>query len=415
MKRHPSSFRVPPLRMLTILFVLAVVLTVPVSQVPAVYAKELTTEEQALSFLEDVVMLDLEKYNVTVRTGFENYSTYWGVLPLGGARCDLESENSKLRAGFRYENYTLTYFHLYVNEGSPLFTQPPSANFLERADAFLGRYQDYLGTSDCQELRNILSTVTEEENLTTTVGNVRFELTTYLSSAELRWDITVNGADYTKLSFTFLSNGEFAFSDTRHLYEIGSTDLNISREEAISIAREQLANLSLSYTVVDEPVGTALYTMCREPLVLYPYWSVSLYFDRVYPGNVIGFTFEIWAETGEIINGRLNTLLGGFPPEDSANPTTPNTPSLMPSEVPQGQSLDQTEAPNNSPPDNELPTEGTPTNQPPPESDTSSPLNTYLIAGAAASLAAISAISLLVYFKKRKHQPIPSPTTPNNN
>ena len=415
MKRHPSSFRVPPLRMLTILFVLAVVLTVPVSQVPAVYAKELTTEEQALSFLEDVVMLDLEKYNVTVKTSFENYSYSWGVLPRGSVRCTLQSNESVLRAAFTFENYTLAWFSLYIDEGSPFFTQPPSTNILERVDTFLQRYQNYLGTSDCQEMRNILATVDEVESMTTTVNHLRFALSKETSSTQFRWDYTYNGADYTRLIITLEDDGEFAFVDNRHVYEIGSTDLNISREEAISIAREQFDNLSLSYTVVDEPVGAALYTMCREPLVLYPYWSVSLYFDRVYPGNVIGFTFEIWAETGEIINGRLNTLLGGFPPEDSANPTTPNTPSLMPSEVPQGQSLDQTEAPNNSPPDNELPTEGTPTNQPPPESDTSSPLNTYLIAGAAASLAAISAISLLVYFKKRKHQPIPSPTTPNNN
>jgi hypothetical protein len=312
--------------------ILMLVLVFPLLQVPTAYSAELTTEEKALAFLEDVVMLDMKKYNVTVRTGFENYSTSWGVLPLGGARCNLESDDSKLRASFRFENYTLTYFHLYVYDGSPLFTQLPSANFLERADAFLGRYQDYLGTSECQELRNMLSTVTEEKNLTTTVNNVRFELTKYSSSAELRWDITFDGADYTRLSFYFMSSGEFGFSDTRNLYEIGSTDLNVSREEAISIARERAAYLPwkagmgnetvevTAYTIVDEPVGAALYTRCREPLVLYPYWSVTLYLDKVYPGNVIGFTFEIWADTGEIINGRLNTLMGGIPPEDSTEP-----------------------------------------------------------------------------------------------
>jgi hypothetical protein len=309
--------------------VLVLVLGFLLTQVPMAYSAELTTEEKALAFLEDVVMLDIEKYNITVRTGFENYSTSWGVLPLGGAGIDLESNSSKLRANFTFENYTLTYFHLYVRKGSPLFTQQPAANFLERADAFLRRYQDYLGTSDCQELRNILSTVTEEKNLTMTVDNVRFELIKEPSKTRLRWDITYNGADYTKLSFSLRSSGEFAFSDTRHLYEIGSTELNVSREEAISIAREQTRYLPwkvgtgdetvvvTDYTIVDEPLGAALYTRCREPLVLYPYWSVTLYLDKVYPGNVIGFTFQIWADTGEIINGRLNTLLGGIPTQDS--------------------------------------------------------------------------------------------------
>jgi hypothetical protein len=316
--------------------ILTVFLVFLLIQVPTAYSAELTTEEEALAFLEDVVMLDMTKYNVTVRTGFENYSTHWGVLPLGGARCNLESDDSKLRVSFRFENYTLTYCHLYVLAGSPLYTQPPPANFLERADAFLERYQDYLGTSDCQEMRNILSTITEEKNLTTTLDNVRFKLTKYSSSAKLRWHITFHGAEYTRLSFYFTRNGEFAFSDTRNLYEIGTTDLNVSREEAISIAREQAKYLPwksgtgnetvevTSYTIVDEPLGASLSTRCREPLVLYPYWSVTLYLDKVYPGNVIGFTFQIWADTGEIINGRLNTLMGGIPPQGSEEPTDSN-------------------------------------------------------------------------------------------
>jgi hypothetical protein len=251
--------------------------------------------------------------------------------------CNLISNESKLRIGFVFENYTLTGFHLYVNKGSPLFTQQPSANVLDRADAFLGRYENYLGTSDCQELRDILSTVTEEKNLTATVDNVRFELTKKPSKTKLRWDITYNGADYTNLGFSLRSNGEFAFGDTRNLYEIGTTDLNVSREEAISIAREQAKYLPwkagtgnetvevMNYTVVDEPLGAALYTRCKEPLVLYPYWSVTLYLDKVYPGNVIGFTFQVWADTGEIINGRLNTLMGGIPPQTSEPPTEPDT------------------------------------------------------------------------------------------
>jgi len=323
--------------------ILMLVLVFPLLQVPTAYSAELTTEEKALDFLEDVVMLDMKKYNVTVRTSFENYSTYWGSLYMEDVRCNLESNESKLRIGFVFENYTLTGFHLYVNKGSPLYTQPPSTNSLERADTFLGRYENYLGTSECQELRNMLSTVTEEKNMTTTVNNVRFKLTKEPSKTKLRWDITYNGADYTKLSFSLRSSGEFAFSDTRHLYEIGSTDVDVSREEAINIARERAAYLPwkagmgdetvevTDYTIVDEPVGASLYTRCREPLVLYPYWSVTLYLDKVYPGNVIGFTFQIWADTGEIINGRLNTLLGGIPPEEPTEPSTiPEFPSWTP-------------------------------------------------------------------------------------
>lgn len=399
-----------PIKRFTAILFLVAVLILSLSQVPTVYSEELTTEEQAWSFLKDVLLLDTEKYNVTVKSGFENYSIDWGVIPLGGVRYTLESYDSKIRVGFTFENYILTYCKLSVLEGAPLYLQSSSTNVFERADTLLQRYQAYLGTADCQEMRSILATVNEVKNMTTTVNNLRFELTEDTKAVGMRWDYTYNGADYTKLSFTFQKNGEFTFSDTRYLYEIGGTELTISREKAISIARERAKNLPwkatignetievLNYTVVDEPVDAALYTTCKEPFVLYPYWSVTLYLDQVYPGNVYGFTFEIWADTGEIINGKLNTLLGGGSPDDQTETSASNTQSIDSSKIWPEQITTQTEQPPNALLDQELPGDVTPSGQSVPD-NADSQQNTHLIVIAA--VIGLAILLVAIAFRKR--------------
>lgn len=307
---------------LKFVLILAVALTLSAINVPTILAAELTTEDNALEFLEDVILLDMTKYNVTLEVFPENYSTYLENLYLENVRCSLESNESKIRVGFTFQNYTLTYCKLSILEGSILYAQSPSTNVLERTDVFLQRYQNYLGASDSQEMRDILATVDEGQNTTVTVDNVRFELTEESSRTKLRWDYTIDGADYTKISFTFRNNGEFSFSDTTHLYEIGSTNVKISREDAVALAMERVENMS--WTVEDVKVGNvtvlnnrtsaALLTAPKEPLVLYPYWQVSLTFDKVYPGNVYGVTYNIWADTGEIFYGHMH-IFGGEIPE----------------------------------------------------------------------------------------------------
>jgi hypothetical protein len=310
------------LRNLGILLILAVALTLSAINVPTIRAAELTTEDNALDFLENVISLDIKRYKVTLEIFPENYSTYLENLYLENVRCTLESNESKIRVGFTFQNYTLTYCKLSILEGSILYAQSPSTNVVERADVFLQRYQNYLGTSDSQEMRDILATVDEVQNATVIVDNVRFELTAELSRTKLRWDYTLDGADYTKLSFTFRNNGEFSFSDTTNLYEIGSTNVKISKEEAVALAMERVENMS--WTVEDVKVGNVsildnrtsaiLLTAPKEPLVLYPYWQVSLTFDKVYPGNVYGVTYNIWADTGEIFYGHMH-MFGGEIPE----------------------------------------------------------------------------------------------------
>lgn len=306
---------------LGILLFLVVALAVSTFNVPIVQSTESTVQDKSLAFISDVLMLDVERYNVTLESNVVSFPDDLGGLPMDDLTYTLESNDTKLAVLFTFRNKTLSWCMLSVREGSPLFTQTPSTNVLERANTFLEKYQNYLGDPAVQQYMEILSNVNEETNTTITEGNVSFELTVEVEEASFSWVNTFNGAKYTKIDFSFWNNGEFAIIDDRY-NKIGSTDVKISKDEAVALALERVENMSWTVegvkvgnvSILDNRTSAALLTAPKEPLVLYPYWQVSLTFDKVYPGNVYGVTYNIWADTGEIFYGHMH-MFGGEIPE----------------------------------------------------------------------------------------------------
>jgi hypothetical protein len=310
-----------------VVMILTVALVISIVNVSTAHSIELTVQDESFAFMSDVLMLDVESYNVTLVSNVVSFPSDLGGLPMENPRYTLESKESKLRVLLTFRNKTLSWCKLSALEGSPLYTQTPSTNLLERADAFLENYQNYLGNSEFHQYREILSTISEVKGTSVTVGNVRFEM----EGTSFCWVDTFNGADYTKISFTFWNDGEFAFFDDRYK-RIGSTTVNITKEQAIGIAMEWVQNMSWTYdgakvgnvTVLEDRTSVALLTRSREPLVLYPYWQVSLTFDKIYPGNVYGVTYDLWADTGEVFYGFMHLFGSSVPPEEPEEPTDSN-------------------------------------------------------------------------------------------
>lgn len=286
------------------------------------------------SFLAEVVKLDMTEYNATKYIGeykCDGYFDDYRDLPREEGDYVLQANGSEIEVSYIQVNHTYRWFSLYVKEGSPTYTQQPSTDLLERADNLLKDYQSFLDTQEFQKYRNILSTVNEIKETLTTGDNVRLEIKDVTSQAgdprgtAFRWINMFNGADYTSFSISYRNNGEFAFGDDRY-YQIGSTDLVVSREEAVEIAMNRVENMSWTVegeevgnvTVLENKTSVGLKVATREPLVLYPYWLVSLTFDRVYNGNVYGVTYNIWADTGEVYYGHMH-LFGGSP-DDYGDP-----------------------------------------------------------------------------------------------
>ncbi len=391
------------------------------------YSAELTASEKALTFLTDVVGLDMTKYNATLTNNRLEYPSDLGGLANEYVDYILDSDESVVDVGCVFINKTLAYCNLYVYKGSPLYAQSPT-NVLDAAKGIIDRYQTYTGNSYIQVMRDMLDPVTELEPMTKTVGNVKLEISKNENGpyTYIEWVYTSNGIDFDRkrVRFSFQDGTFRSFSGLWNLYKIGSGSINVSEEEAISIARNATKDMPKLYgrvgnetivlqpIVAEEPVETELMAGIREPLTLYPLWHIQLYFDKLY-GNYYGVAVDIWADTGEISGTYGTGIMGGIPQEDSTEATTPpnETPTepqiVIPTEPPteEDPTVTSTEPP---PEDSTLPpTE--PLTVPPPEDshDQTGPDPTLLLVAVPIVLVIIF---IVVFHRRKKNEPLEPPT-----
>ena len=295
---------------------------------------ESTAPEKALTILNDVVGLDTATYRTNL--DIHNQDLFFESLPQEHVKYTLESNESKLELHCNFVNEKLQSISLHALDGSSRMTQP-ATNTLEMAKDFLSRYQTVSKASHCEALRSMLNTVTANENVTKTSGNIKLEVIVTQNSTSFGWKYTVNGVEvmYKWVILSF-ENGSLAFfMDNWELYNIGSYDITISEEEAIDIAMGATENYSWTVSMggdnppvevtefTVEGVSETKLTFCNypsknesrngDPLTLYPSWNIKLYFDKFYLGNVYGLDIAIWADTGEVNDIRPLFTMGYYP------------------------------------------------------------------------------------------------------
>ena len=91
--------------------------------------------------------------------------------------------------------------------------------------------------------------------------------------------------------------------DDRNRYVIGDTDVNVTAEEAMTIALREVETYSYKlvngreisgFEINEDRITTKLLTR-PDGSLLYPYWAVELGLERLYPGNIYAIRVNIWA------------------------------------------------------------------------------------------------------------------------
>ncbi|MFA5365157.1 MAG: hypothetical protein WC325_08270 [Candidatus Bathyarchaeia archaeon] len=192
----------------------------------------------------------------------------------------------------------------------------------------------------------MLANIDSNTDQTKTSGNLKLTVTTSPERdvVDFNWKYSINGVDYNAIEI-LISDRSVCFSDTRNLFTIGDTTVNVTRDEAIDIATQYIT--TYSYTVTNRSVdGTPikveindfklrenavlkaeLSNTIRESNILSPCWIVELGLDGAYPGFIYGLSVSLWANTGEIIR-CIQLGVGGFStelPSESSTTTVLNT------------------------------------------------------------------------------------------
>jgi hypothetical protein len=347
--------------------VVLAVLALSVVHLPPAYAEDSPADtKQVLIFLKDVIGIDVEKYEVTlVSSGIQTYNIsdnpkYKGTIHTDGvygfAYWDFAKETySSLKVTFAFINTTLRNCGLEINAGAPHTIKPLSSNLLEAAGTFLERYEAFIGDTEVSALQSMLATVDVTKNTTKTGNNLRLEIITNTNHNRtlFRWFNTINGVDYSSLSLEFKDGFFLNFYDDRSYSKIGSSEVNVSKEQAIDKALKEANGFSYTYngklidniTIVEDQIRAELKANIRDwPFVYYPCWRVDLPLNDVYPGFIYYIEVLLWADTGEVISCK-EMGYGGPLPNDAPNyssptdssPTTTSTPeNVTPTQIENG-------------------------------------------------------------------------------
>jgi hypothetical protein len=210
MRRLTKRVGLPP--------VLVVVLAVLFAFSPVVNLAESSGADEVLVFLEEVVSLDVAKYDVTRLGTSVTYPDWLGGLPQLTGKYTLESETSKIDVLFKFRSNTLSWCLMRILEGSPHYTESQSNDVRDLATIFLQRYQAYSGDSELEAMRSLLDMVDVTENSTKTVGNLKLTVSITSFSSYFDWKYTFDGVDYDGVDVSFRNGHFYAFGDDRSYY-----------------------------------------------------------------------------------------------------------------------------------------------------------------------------------------------------
>jgi DNA-binding transcriptional ArsR family regulator len=331
-----KKFSLLPLRWKTLftVFIIAIVLLASMSYIQYASFNQLSTDygllkdelervkswstsaNNGMNIIRDVFQIDIARYQMTLLS-----HTVEDRSDLGGAveeilKYSLTNSETKIDLVLRFRNNHFSLYQLSLIEGilpfAPVYVQSQPTDILEATRGLIERYKSIASDPYLEEMSKLLATANETNN-EQILGNIKLKTTVYGDNAEVLLMYTANGFDYAAKSLRLLFQKHFLqeISDDWFLYTVSDAQINISREQAIQIARNAAKNFEWNadgvtvsnFNVLAEPVSAVFFPHPRtEPLTLVPYWFITLYLDKEYPGGVNSITVGVWADTGEVAN-----------------------------------------------------------------------------------------------------------------
>ena len=271
--------------------------------------------DNAIAFLKDVAQIDITEYQATLLSNTVEYRSDLGGLVEEILKYSLVSTTSTADVVFRFRDNKLSRYQLNLFEGQLAFSEPQSPSILEATRSLLERFKSYSNDPYIDGMITILSSINEVKNMEVTEGNIKLKITVEGNDADILWLHTQDGVDFSAKSLRFLYENHVLkeLTDGWFLFTVGSTTVNVSMEQAIGIAKNYVKDFTWEYggetisnfTVLDDPVTVEFAPHPREePLALIPFWYITLYLDRVYPGEVTRIGVGLWGDSGEVVHVR---------------------------------------------------------------------------------------------------------------
>ena len=268
------------------------------------------------TLLHDVAQIDVNSYKVSLLSNTVEYRSDIGAAE-EVIRYSLTSSSSNLDCYFRFRNNHFSRYQLNQIESIVIQTQNQPSSILENAKAALDRYKAYSGDIYLDDMSGLLEMVSTSGNIELTQGNLKLKITDDgAGNGRVTWLYTEKGIDYPSKSVDMVFKNRVLtdLTDGYFLFTVGSTNLNVTQDEAVTIAKNYAKTLTWTidnkqitgFNVQDQPVSVQLAPHPRSGSTgLIPYWYVVLRLDQTYSGGINTLTVGIFADNGEVVNVQM--------------------------------------------------------------------------------------------------------------
>ncbi len=271
--------------------------------------------DRVANFLENVTKLDVSNY--TLSRGNDVITTSFGGVPEETVKYTARSTYSNLDLTLRFRNNHFNRYTMVMVESAPIFTQVQPNDVLQNAKFTLARYKSYAGDPYLANMSNILNAVGVLNQTEIIQGNIKLRIQISLGTATFTFMYTENGLDFETKGFkmVFQNNILTEMTDGYFLFTIGSTQLSISKEQAITMAKDYVKTMSYpingqtvtGFATVDPPIKVdfAPHNRDSNSVALFPYWYVEMSLTQTYGGGINVVTVGVWADTGQIADWQM--------------------------------------------------------------------------------------------------------------
>ena len=267
------------------------------------------------NLLQNVAYIDTSKYTVKLLDNTLEFKSDFKVDE-GNIKYSLRGDQSDLLSEFRFRENHFSRYALTLGEDSIVYTKPQSGDILQLAKNTLSNYKTYSGDAYLDEMISLIDQVSQVENTTITSGNLKLKITLNEGSADFKWMYSTQGIDFSAkgVRMTFTNRVLTTMVDGYFLFTIGNTNLAITQDRAIQIAKEYAKSLAWTidgrqvtgFTVLDPPISVELLPHPRpNSVALVPYWYVTLKLDQTYSGGINQIAIGVFADNGEVVNVQM--------------------------------------------------------------------------------------------------------------
>ena len=267
------------------------------------------------NLLQKVAQIDTSKYTVKLLENTLEFKSDFKVYE-ENMKYSLRGSQSDLVAEFRFRENHLSRYSLNLGEDSLIYAKPQPGDILQVARNTLINYKAYSGDSYLDDMSNLIEQVSQVENTTITAGTLKLRITLIDGTADFQWMYSTQGIDFSAkgVRMTFTNRVLTTMVDGYFLFAIGNTNLAITQDRAIQIAKDYAKTLTWTidgrqvtgFTTVDTPVSVELLPHPRpNSVALVPYWYVTLRLDQTYSGSINQIAIGVFADNGEVVNAQM--------------------------------------------------------------------------------------------------------------